>query len=127
MHIDIPLARRRSLPLTPLIDVIFILLLFFMLSSTFLRFAEVEITGGTAADTASVDAPDVLIRLEGAEWNVNGVQGGVEAALTELRRLQEQGAERAVLLVRGETSSQEMVSAVEQIRAETDISLSVAK
>ena len=33
-------ARRRRLPLTPLIDVIFLLLLFFMLSSTFTRFSD---------------------------------------------------------------------------------------
>ncbi|WP_367714863.1 biopolymer transporter ExbD [Nitratireductor sp. GISD-1A_MAKvit] len=38
--------RRKPLSLTSLIDVIFLLLLFFMLSSTFTRFASVEISGG---------------------------------------------------------------------------------
>jgi biopolymer transport protein ExbD len=45
------LARRR-LGLAPLIDVIFLLLLFFMLSSTFTRYGEVRLTGGAAAPAA---------------------------------------------------------------------------
>ena len=36
--------RRRRLSMTSLIDVIFLLLLFFMLTSTFTRFSEVELT-----------------------------------------------------------------------------------
>jgi biopolymer transport protein ExbD len=45
--------------LTPLIDVIFLLLLFFMLSSTFTRFAEVPLTnaGGGVADRAAAALP----------------------------------------------------------------------
>ncbi|WP_179381012.1 biopolymer transporter ExbD [Jannaschia marina] len=47
--------RRRALSLTPLVDVIFLLLLFFMLTSTFSRYGEVEIaaaTGGAGAAPA---------------------------------------------------------------------------
>ena len=40
------LRRRRRLSMTSLIDVIFLLLLFFMLSSTFTRFAELELAAG---------------------------------------------------------------------------------
>ena len=40
--------------LTPLIDVIFLLLLFFMLSSTFSRFGEIKLDLGGARDQNSV-------------------------------------------------------------------------
>ena len=58
--------RRRRLGLTPLIDVIFLLLLFFMLSSTFLRFADVEVAAARASSTPGA-APSVttLVKLRG--------------------------------------------------------------
>lgn len=127
MHIDMPVQRRRPLSLTSLIDVIFLLLLFFMLSSTFVRFAEVEIAGGVASKTAGSQTPDVLIRLDDDGWQVNGLSLDADMAVTELKRLEEQDASSAVLLVRGEVSSQELVSAVERIRRETSLSLSVAR
>ncbi|WP_159585996.1 biopolymer transporter ExbD [Chelativorans xinjiangense] len=127
MRIDLAAARRRPLPLTPLIDVIFLLLLFFMLSSTFVRFAEVEVTGGAASAGTAAEAPDVLIRLDGGDWQVNGVSAGADEAVTELKRLQERGAARAVLLVRGEVTSQELVTAIERIRGETTLDLTVAR
>ena len=127
MRIDMPVARRRPLSLTPLIDVIFLLLLFFMLSSTFVRFAQVEITGGTASSTATGQTPDILIRIDGDAWQVNGASVDAGAAVAELKRLQEQGAARAVLLVRGDVSSQDLVTALERIRRETTLSLTVAR
>ena len=48
MRVDTPRFARRRLGLTPLIDVIFLLLLFFMLSSTFSRFSQVPVEGGAA-------------------------------------------------------------------------------
>ena len=44
--------KRRPLSMTPLIDIIFLLLLFFMLSSTFTRFAEIPLIQGGSGATA---------------------------------------------------------------------------
>ena len=58
--------------MTSLIDVIFLLLLFFMLSSTFTKFAEVELAaGGVGAGGVSSAAP-VFLRLEENRLTVNG-------------------------------------------------------
>jgi biopolymer transport protein ExbD len=126
MRIDAAIKRRRHLSLTSLIDVIFLLLLFFMLSSTFTRFAEVELSGGMAGSGGG-EAPDVLIRLDGEAWAVNGRTTDAAGAMAELARLQGVGAESAVLLVRGETTSQALVTAVEQIRRDTTLTLQVAR
>ncbi len=48
MHISEPLPARRRISLTPLIDVIFLLLMFFMLSSTFARFADLDVARQSA-------------------------------------------------------------------------------
>jgi biopolymer transport protein ExbD len=47
--------------------------------------------------------------------------------MAELARLQEVGAESAVLLVRGETTSQALITAVERIRRDTTLALQVAR
>jgi biopolymer transport protein ExbD len=127
MRLDFAVRRRRRLSLTSLIDVIFLLLLFFMLSSTFTRFAEVEIAAGRAASAAASPRPDILVRLSDETWKVNGIELTAAEAIVELQRLTEAGASKAVLLVRGEITSQTLVSAVERISRETSLTLSVAR
>jgi biopolymer transport protein ExbD len=128
MRLDGAIPRRRAISLTSLIDVIFLLLLFFMLSSTFTRFSEIEVTGGAAAATAVGERPDILVTLGAHDsWRVNGVAGSAESSIGELLRLEAAGAQSAVLLVRGDINSQSMVSAIEEIRAATGLSLSVAR
>lgn len=58
--------------MTSLIDVIFLLLLFFMLSSTFSRFAEVEIAAAGGGGTAPSGAPPVFLRLAPDTLSLNG-------------------------------------------------------
>ena len=77
------ILRRRRLALTPLIDVTFLLLLFFILSSTFARFGEVELAVGVAGASTSTDTP-VFLRLSETGFSVNGrpvAPEGVTAAL----------------------------------------------
>jgi Biopolymer transport protein len=127
MRIDLPVRRRRPLSLTSLIDVIFLLLLFFMLSSTFTRFAEVDISAGTVSAQAAAQVPDILIRLASDGWQVNGLSFTEEEAILELKRLQDLGAAKAVLTVRDDVTSQVMVSALERIRDGTSLSVTVAR
>ena len=127
MRVEAALRRRRPLSLTSLIDVIFLLLLFFMLSSTFTRFASVEITGGPASAAPSSTPPDVMIRLEKGQWTVNGVRVEPERAVAELGRLVEAGAKTGVILVRDGVTSQALVTAVERVRRETGLEISVAR
>lgn len=127
MRIEAALRPRRRLSMTSLIDVIFLLLLFFMLSSTFARFAEVEVSGGSASAHAPGDRPDVLLRLDGTEWRVNGSIIHERELELELARLYEAGARTAVLLVRGEMTSQDLISAVERIGAGSALKLTIAR
>jgi biopolymer transport protein ExbD len=56
--------------MTSLIDVIFLLLLFFMLTSTFSKVSEVELTsGGTTAPSAE---PPLFLRLSEDGLSLNG-------------------------------------------------------
>ena len=117
MRIEFATARARRLSLTSLIDVIFLLLLFFMLSSTFTRFSQTAISGGLAGKAAGVEKPDVLVRLDQAGLAVNGTKFASPAeAQGEFERLAAQGAHGAVMLVRGGASSQQLIDALEAVR-----------
>jgi biopolymer transport protein ExbD len=118
--------RQRRLSLTSLIDVIFLLLLFFMLSSTFTRFAAVELSGGDAA-VGATGQPDIVVRLADTSWSINGRDFDRDAAIVEMARLEAAGGESVVLLVGDAATSQSLVDAIEQIRGQTGLSLQVAR
>ncbi|MEO4042883.1 biopolymer transporter ExbD [Hoeflea sp. CAU 1731] len=121
-------VKRRGLSLTSLIDVIFLLLLFFMLSSTFTRFSEVDIVAGRAGQQVSTSKmPDVFIRLgKDNSWKVNGAELPQEVAVTELQRLEQAGAKTAVIVVREDVTSQELVDALELLAKNLKLNVSVA-
>jgi biopolymer transport protein ExbD len=54
---------RRRASITSLIDVIFLLLLFFMLASSFSKFSEVEISSTTAAAGQTSDNPILILTI----------------------------------------------------------------
>jgi biopolymer transport protein ExbD len=98
--------RRRRLSLTPLIDVIFLLLLFFMLSSTFTPFAELELgPGGTGA--AAPDTPPLFLRVSGEALSLNGRPVALEVLAREAATRAPEGAALLVSLG-GEVSAQRL-------------------
>lgn len=76
--------RRAALSLTSLIDVIFLLLLFFMLTSTFARLGEIELTGAAQGAGQPQSAPPVFVRLGPESLTVNSVETPLEALRAEL-------------------------------------------
>lgn len=64
LHLDTKPPRRRSLiSLTPLIDVVFILLVFFMLASSFLHWRSIELTPPAPVATGSGVVGSVLVDI----------------------------------------------------------------
>jgi biopolymer transport protein ExbD len=86
MRIDLPVRRPKPFRVTALIDVIFILLLFFMLSSNFLRYSEIPIAGGMAA--AAGGMPSIVLRVEkDGQVVVNGTRTNVEGLESLLEKI----------------------------------------
>jgi biopolymer transport protein ExbD len=63
---------RRKLSMTSLIDVIFLLLLFFMLTSTFSKFSEVELSAAGSRAAAPSDRPPLFMQLSSDALRLNG-------------------------------------------------------
>jgi biopolymer transport protein ExbD len=58
--------------MTSLIDVIFLLLLFFMLTSTFSKFSEVELSAAGSGAVPPSDSPPLFLQLEPDSLRLNG-------------------------------------------------------
>lgn len=72
-------TRRRKLSMTSLIDVIFLLLLFFMLTSTFSKFSEVELSAGGSGTVAPSETPPLFLQLKENTIGLNGQDVSLDA------------------------------------------------
>lgn len=127
MHINMPRARARKLSLTSLIDVIFLLLLFFMLTSTFTRFGEIDIAAPGGQSSGGSKGPDVILSVDAGSLLLNGravLPDDLEAALADL---QEKGAKSVLLIPRGTSTAQDLVTALERVRRIDGLAVTVAR
>lgn len=107
-------ARRRAVSLTALIDVVFILLMFFMLTSTFSRWKAVDFHFPVAGPERSPQQPQAMIlhangalSLNGRPFSVSppGDSGGLDSTRP------------VVVFPEAETRLQIIISAFEQLQA----------
>ncbi|MES1923852.1 biopolymer transporter ExbD [Salinisphaera sp. T31B1] len=63
MHIEHIPRRRHTISLTPLIDVVFILLVFFMLATSFTDWRPIGLVTGTSAATPG-QTPPAVVRVD---------------------------------------------------------------
>lgn len=111
---------RRTLTLTPLIDVIFLLLLFFMLTSTFSSFGEIELSQATAGNAAP-ETPSVRVFVQlGAE---RLVLNGAPVTLEELTAQVETG--QVLVSLDSDTSAQRLVDLLVRLRGRDGLSVTV--
>ena len=115
----VPFIRRR-MALTPLVDVIFLLLLFFMLSSTFSRFAEIElIQAAEGAASAGPGTERVFVQLGAERLVLNGMPIGLD----DLARRLEAG--RVLVSLDEDTSAQRLVDLLVRLRGRDDLAVTV--
>ncbi len=119
MRISEPGQIRKPIPLTPLVDIVFLLLMFFMLSSTFTKFAALDI--GTAQAGGPVAAkpafPGVIIVVNGADAiNINGKPTPLQQLAARLDELEQSGAKRAAVRTGPQATVQDLVTVLETAR-----------
>ncbi|TCM84528.1 biopolymer transporter ExbD [Rhodovulum steppense] len=118
-------ARRRRLSLTPLIDVIFLLLLFFMLSSTFTRFAEVDLAAAGTARPAPPETRPVFLQLEPEAVRLNGRDLALEALPGAIEPGSAEAAQPVLVALRGAVTAQRLTDLLVVLRGVTGIEVTV--
>ncbi len=117
MRFEALTETRKHVGMTPLIDVVFLLLLFFMLASTFDKYAEIDLkVAGAGAANPSSERP-VFVRVHvGGRVDVNAVATEVNELSEVLARLVAEGRRAVVVQLRRGVVTQEMVNVLERIR-----------
>lgn len=106
--------------LTSLIDVIFLLLLFFMLTSTFSTFGEIELSQATSGPAATGTPSERLFVQLGAE---RLVLNGAPVTLDELAVQLETG--QVLVSLDDDTSAQRLVDLLVRLRGREGLSVTV--
>lgn len=126
---DIPRGRRRPLiSLTPLIDVVFILLVFFMLSSSFLDWRSIVLDAPSkaAAGTSVEGAMLVEIRRDGLRLSGKALPLG-EIARRVAARLEAKPDQRILVKPSSGVSLQEAVQVLDRLAAVGTTNLSLIR
>jgi len=125
---------RRELPalnLTPLIDIVFLLLIFFMVTTTFSRETRllVSLPEASGSPESSIESIEVLVDREGG-YAINGrrlINSEVESLVRGLELESGGDVSRLVVLVAdAEVRHQAVVSAMEAIGRAGFVGLSIA-
>ena len=112
--------------MTSLIDVIFLLLLFFMLTSTFTRFSELRFSaaGSGAVLATQADAPPLFLRLGSEEVNLNGDTMPLDA-LHDATRARMEGPTTLLVSLEDDVTSQRLVDLLVILGTSADLSITV--
>lgn len=114
-----PFVRRR-MAMTPLIDVIFLLLLFFMLTSTFSRFAEIELSNATGGNATSGEATNrVFVQLGPERLALNGAPITLDALVAQVE------AGQVLVSLDPGTSAQRLVDLLVPLRGREGLTVTV--
>lgn len=106
--------------MTPLIDVVFLLLLFFMLTSTFSTFGEIELNEATSGgSTQDATSDRFFVQLGEARLVLNGAP----VTLEDLAEQVETG--QALVSLDSDVSAQRLVDLLVRLRGRQDLTVLV--
>ena len=114
--------------MTSLIDIIFLLLLFFMLSSTFSRFADVELGATGGGNPGAQASKPAFLKLTAERLLLNGTALSKETLPAEIERLRSvSGVNALILSVDDTATSQQLVDVLMIARRSPDLSLQIVR
>jgi biopolymer transport protein ExbD len=126
MAISTASRHRKQISMTSLIDVIFLLLLFFMLSSTFTRFAEIPLVWATAGrQGAAAETPPLFVRLSEDAVELNGQSFALETLVAAIDALDPPEGQSLLIAPRDGVVSQRLVDVLVVLSTRPDLSVVV--
>ena len=117
------LRRRKeevhdNIDISPLIDMVFILLIFFMVSTTFVKDMKIDINRPEAQSQEMSEDKSIRVQLDTAKTiYVNGQEVSSWVLQSHLRPLLRESEEKSVLvIVDAQVSADELIEVVDQCR-----------
>ncbi|EAR10806.1 ExbD/TolR family protein [Reinekea blandensis] len=131
MMVELPPPRSSRISMTPLIDVVFILLLFFMLTSSLSAFSQIELTSAGAGSTTSVVDADQASRFRvqaNGQVEYDGqVYDLLSEALSKTLALLAQQDAAVIVSAHPEASVQDLIDLMDRAYRAGVVQLSVAE
>lgn len=128
MQVDTPLMPRRRMSMTPLIDVVFLLLVFFMLASTFMKYSQIDVTGSMPGRAASVVQGANYVRIHASERiDLNGENIELNRLVSVLDEAASRPNARVIVRPMEKTDVQTLIKVLEVIRSSKINQIIVAK
>ncbi len=117
MQLNVPEKKSLNLSLTPLIDVVFLLLIFFMLASTFSRFSSLPLSVNSGQSESNTSKKFILVRIQKeGQLEINGQKIISEELITVIDALViEEGMKLFIKPLEG-TTVQQLVSVMQKAR-----------
>ena len=119
--------RSGRLSLTPLIDCVFILLVFFMLQTNFLRPRAIEFSQSASSSQINTETPLIAIelRLDGSLW-LNGAGSSLVGLKTYAESLSDPSQSRVMLAVDPKVKLQAAVDIMDLLNESQIFNISLA-
>ena len=127
-HINNPMKRTVNINLTPMIDMVFILLIFFIVTTSFVKETGVEVNRPTAKTAERKEQGNILVAItkNGEIWiDRRRVEApAVRANVERLRALNPEGS----VIIQADDQSQTglLIKVIDQIRLAGIINISIA-
>ncbi|MCX4187566.1 ExbD/TolR family protein [Methylophaga sp. OBS4] len=90
-------VHRRAISLTPLIDVVFILLLFFMLSSTFMQWRQIDVSAPSETETEAKKQRVITLLSDVGDFKIDDTTLSIKSELA-LKQIVQQDQEAVYVI-----------------------------
>jgi len=111
---------KSRMTLTPIIDVVFLLLLFFMLASTFTRYAHVDVTvsGKTVSPVQDQKSPILILSVKpSGNYSINGQSVSMAEITSTLAAGAPDGKARIIVRPSADALAEDIIRAIEHSEA----------
>lgn len=110
---------KKPISMTSLVDVIFLLLLFFMLTSTFSKFAEVTLSAASGGSTTTGQAP-IFLQLFEDRLTVNG-----QTQSLDVLKLEPEDGQALLVSVQAGVTAQRLTDVLVALRRYPELTVSI--
>ena len=100
---------KKRLALTSLIDIIFLLLLFLMLTSTFSKFSEIELSVATTAAESNVSEKILFLRISALRIDLNSDEVQINSLSKSIKSFIKNSKASLVISMDQDVTSQRLV------------------
>lgn len=128
MRLSLEQPSVRAIGLTALIDVVFLLLVFFMLASTFMQFGNVKIDPSGSGSGRVDPSKFAMLSVEPkGVFKLNGEPLAANKLRERLEALRRRGREHLLLVMRPGSTVADLVEGMSHARRSTFASINVVK